>query len=69
METRILEQILGKIGALLALGFGQAGSEIIARNMKAHSSGDVDPMLPGEKMICIFGFCDIRKFTDATEVL
>jgi class 3 adenylate cyclase len=26
-------------------------------------------MLPGEKCICIFGFCDIRNFTDATEVL
>lgn len=26
-------------------------------------------MLPGEKVICIFGFCDIRNFTDATEVL
>ena len=69
METAILEQILGKIGALLALGFGQAGSQIIAGNMKMQDSGDVNPMLPGEKMICIFGFCDIRKFTDATEVL
>jgi len=26
-------------------------------------------MLPGHKVICIFGFCDIRNFTDATEVL
>lgn len=26
-------------------------------------------MIPGEKVICIFGFCDIRSFTDATEVL
>ena len=26
-------------------------------------------MLPGEKVISIFGFCDIRNFTDATEVL
>lgn len=34
-----------------------------------HGAGDVNPMLPGEKMMCIFGFCDIRKFTDATEVL
>jgi hypothetical protein len=31
--------------------------------------GDVDPMLPGKKIIAIFGFCDIRNFTDATEVL
>lgn len=26
-------------------------------------------MLPGQKIISIFGFCDIRNFTDATEVL
>jgi len=32
-------------------------------------SGDVNPMIPGNKVISIFGFCDIRNFTDATEVL
>ncbi len=32
-------------------------------------TGDVNPMLPGNKLISIFGFCDIRNFTDATEVL
>jgi class 3 adenylate cyclase len=62
-----LEHTLSKIGALLALGFGEAGSKIIAENMKA--GGDVNPMLPGNKAIFIFGFCDIRNFTDATEVL
>jgi class 3 adenylate cyclase len=31
--------------------------------------GDVDPMVPGIKVVAIFGFCDIRNFTDATEVL
>lgn len=30
METTMLEHTLGKIGALLALGFGEAGSKIIA---------------------------------------
>ena len=29
----------------------------------------MNPMLPGNKLYCIFGFCDIRNFTDATEVL
>lgn len=32
-------------------------------------SGDVDPMIPGKKIIGIFGFCDIRQFTDTTEIL
>ena len=30
LETVMLEQTLVKIGGLLALGFGEAGSEIIA---------------------------------------
>lgn len=66
-ETVVLEKLIIKIGALLALGFGEAGSEIIAANMK--KGGEVDPMLAGKKMMAIFGFCDIRNFTDATEVL
>ena len=35
--------------------------------MKA--TGDVNPMIPGNKIIAIFGFCDIRQFTDTTEIL
>lgn len=45
LETQILEKTLIKIGALLALGFGEAGSKIIASNMEA--TGDVNPMIPG----------------------
>lgn len=67
LETVLLEQTLSKIGSLLALVFGEAGAEIIAKNMEKGS--DVNPMLPGHKAIFIFGFCDIRNFTDATEVL
>jgi class 3 adenylate cyclase len=66
-ETAVLEKTLGKIGALLQVGFGEAGAEIIARNM---ASGDeLDPMVKGKKMYAVFGFCDIRRFTDATECL
>ena len=34
METQVLESQLTKIGALLALGFGEAGASIIAKNMQ-----------------------------------
>ncbi|CAK60438.1 unnamed protein product (macronuclear) [Paramecium tetraurelia] len=67
METYLLQRLIMKVGALLAVGFGEAGSEIIAENIK--KGGSVDPMLPGKKIMAIFGFCDIRNFTDATEVL
>ena len=67
METEVLQNTLNKIGGLLAIGFGEAGSKIIAENMR--KGDDVDPLLPGQKCMAIFGFCDIRRFTDATEIL
>jgi len=67
LETAMLKTTLSKVGALLALGFGEAGSQIIGDNMSR--TGDINPMLPGKKQMFIFGFCDIRNFTDATEVL
>uniref|UniRef100_A0A0G4FMQ5 Guanylate cyclase domain-containing protein n=1 Tax=Chromera velia CCMP2878 TaxID=1169474 RepID=A0A0G4FMQ5_9ALVE len=67
-ETLILEKTIIKIGGLLALGFGEAGGEIIANNMK-NSDGGLNAMVAGRKIQAIFGFCDIRQFTDATEVL
>mmetsp|Transcript_2370 Transcript_2370/g.8710 ORF Transcript_2370/g.8710 Transcript_2370/m.8710 type:complete len:629 (+) Transcript_2370:185-2071(+) len=66
-ETKILENSITKICSLLAVGFGDAGAEIIAENMR--NGGELNPMVPGRKMVAIFGFCDIRQFTDTTEVL
>lgn len=66
-ETTLIENAIIKIGTLLALGFGDAGSEIIASNMA--KGGDVDPMSAGKRRCAVFGFCDIRSFTDTTEVL
>ena len=45
-ETVILENTIVKIGALLAIGFGEAGSAIISKNME--KSGEVDPMMSGK---------------------
>lgn len=51
----------------MAVGFGDAGAEIIADNMR--SGGDLNPLVPGQKVMAIFGFCDVRQFTDTTEIL
>ena len=67
LETDILEDTILKIGYLLALGFGEAGSEIIGSNIQRQ--GDLDPMMSGNKCIAIFGFCDIHHFAEANEVL
>ena len=67
METAILEQAIQKIGHLLVLGFGEAGSSIIAQNIT--SGADLNPMMPGQKTYAIFGFCFIHEFAICTEVL
>ena len=66
-EPTILENMIIKVGTLLAVGFGEAGTELIAKNIESY--GSLNVMMPGKKVMCIFGFCDIRNFTDATEVL
>jgi hypothetical protein len=60
METMLLDMTLTKVGGLLALGFGEAGSEIIAQNILNRS--EINTMAPGNKVICIFGYCDIHHF-------
>jgi hypothetical protein len=62
-----LERAIVKIGHLLALGFGEAGSGIIAQNIS--QGGDLNPLMGGQKTYAIFGFCDIRSFADCTECL
>ncbi|GMH87188.1 hypothetical protein TrVE_jg6898 [Triparma verrucosa] len=65
-ETILLEKTILKIGGLLQIGFGAAGASIIGKNMKA---GALNPMVPGKMITSIYGFCDIRNFTDTTECL
>lgn len=66
-ETDMLQQAITKMASLLQVGFGSAGAEIIAKNLS--DMGDLDPMVPGIRVNAIFGFCDIRDFTFATEGL
>jgi len=68
LETKILENAIIKLGSLLALGFGEAGSEIIGQNMD-DENGTVNAMIPGSKVEAIYGFCAIRDFGTVTEVL
>lgn len=68
LETQILEKTFIRIGALLALGFGEAGSEIITKSMK-RGGGEIDPLIPGKMKYCIFGFCSIRSFSETTQIL
>mmetsp|Transcript_15315 Transcript_15315/g.44278 ORF Transcript_15315/g.44278 Transcript_15315/m.44278 type:complete len:969 (-) Transcript_15315:124-3030(-) len=69
METVILEKTIIKLGSLLALGFGEAGANIIGTNMKGGDTAGVDAMIAGMRVECIIGVVRVRNFSVATEVL
>jgi class 3 adenylate cyclase len=54
----------------MKVGFGSAGVEIIRKNLEKKQGGKVNLLTSkGLSVSCIFLFCDIRQFTDATECL
>lgn len=65
-ETALLQATLMKLAGLLQVGFGEAGSAIIMNNLDGDT---VDPMINGQKIFAIFGFCDIRHFDDVNMAL
>eukprot|EP01041_Mallomonas_annulata_P013051 gene13051-27538_t len=69
METTMLLQTINKIGGLMRVCFGEAGASVIARNLVDSQKHRLNLMGPGNLVHAIFGFCDIRKFTDTTECL
>jgi class 3 adenylate cyclase len=77
METSFLMSTIIRIGSLMKVGFGSAGVEIIRNNLakqaeaqnKQNQSSSLALNSEGTTVHCIFLFCDIRQFTDATECL
>ncbi len=71
METSFLKSTILRIGSLMKVGFGSAGVQIIQNNLE--TGGQSQNLLTlnaqGTTVSCIFLFCDIRQFTDATEQL
>jgi len=68
METTILEQTIMRVGALLAVGFGEAGALIIGQNLEGVNSF-VCATRSGTEIEAIFGFCTIADFMEVTDVL
>ncbi len=70
METQFLMETILCTGSLMKVGFGTAGAKIIRDYLKG-SKKQKDVMQKGiaSTVSCIFMFCDIRQFTDATECL
>lgn len=69
METTLLLQTITKIGGLMRVGFGEAGADVIAKNLGESDDHKLNLMGSGNLIHSIFGFCDVRNFTDTTECL
>ena len=68
-DFQIIENKISKICSLVSFGFGEAGTQIISQVLKEGLNVDINPIIPGKKVMGIYGFCDIRNFTDTTEIL
>jgi class 3 adenylate cyclase len=73
METTMLLRTISKIAGLMRVGFGEAGAEIIGKNLNMssdeHGGSSMNLLGNGTKILSIFGFVDVRNFTDTTECL
>lgn len=67
-EVEFLDQAVQKMEALLRVGYGDAGTEIIARNLRG-TSEKVDPMLPGAKIDGVCAFVVLVDFGVVTQHL
>ena len=66
-EISVIKTAIVKISALLAISFGEAGGNIITKNLS--NDQELIPRFRGKKKNAIFGFCDIRQFDKITIAL
>jgi hypothetical protein len=66
-ETKSIAASLIKLSTMLQIAFGEAGGDIIKSNL--NSATKVNALIPGKRIQGVYGFCDVRSFTDCTECL
>lgn len=84
IEMIILEKTIINLGGLLAMGFGEAGADVIGcsiekghqgqkhRSNRRHGSSnaiELNPTVAGELVQTIIGVCEVRDFSHAVEAL
>ncbi len=67
-EIEMIDQSLFKISKLLMLCYGEAGATVVSKMIDSDSAVIDFAQERGQKVLAIFAYCDIRNFTDATEV-
>ena len=64
----MIDDSLYKISKLLMLCYGEAGASVVSKMINSNSAHLNFQDECGNRVLGIFGFCDIRNFTDATEI-
>ena len=67
-DIAIIDETIQKIAYLLVLGFGEAGNSLLSKILYTKEF-EIDFLSEAHTIYGIYGFCDIRNFTDATEIL
>ena len=67
-DLESIRETISKLAYLLVLGFGRAGDSVISKILYSKNM-NLQIEASGTNVFGIFGFCDIRNFTDVTEVL
>lgn len=67
-DIGLINETIQKIAYLLVLGFGEAGNSLLSKILYTKDF-DLDLKSEATQVYGIYGFCDIRNFTDATEIL
>lgn len=68
-EVLMVTRALVKLSAMVQMALGEAGASIISRNLGCLGEEQIQSLTPGRRVMAIFGFCDVRNFTNATECL
>jgi hypothetical protein len=68
-ELKFLENCIQKIANLMVIGYGDAGTELIASILRDSNNLQLHILRPGKKMVGIFGFCSIRNFAQTSKNL
>ena len=69
LETVMLERTITRIGGLLAVGFGEAGAELVSRSISLPVSSSRAIVGPGTRVEAIFGCIRIENFSTIAAVL
>lgn len=67
-DIAVIDETIQKIAYLLVLGFGEAGNSLLSKILYTKEF-QIDFLSEAQYVYGVYGFCDVRNFTDATEIL